>query len=194
MILLENGLKMSLQDVLKMSWRRLGNVLKTSWRPLEEVLKTSWRGLKDVLKTSWRGLENVLKTSWRRLEEVWPRRIYWSWRRRLEDALKTYSEHEDERRCQDVFKTSSSRRMFAGIVSYSGFLMYNLDKYIANILKAYVEDKIRTPRILPHFSVHKKFSYWRRWDNVIIWRHFHIHEHFSNWDVKQNQGYVNDDD
>ena len=113
MIRLENVLKISLQDVLKMSWRRLQNVLKTSWRCLEDVFA---RRLEDVLKTSWRRLEDVLKTSWRRLEDIWPRRIYWSWSRRLEDVfwrrmskvnifvlIKTSSEDKDERRLQDVF-------------------------------------------------------------------------------------------
>ena len=75
MIRLENILKVSLQDVLKMSWRRLEDVLKTF---LQDVLKTSWQ---DVLKMSWRRLENVLKTSWRCLEDVFARR--------LENVLKT---------------------------------------------------------------------------------------------------------
>ena len=87
-------------------------------------MKTSWR---DLCKTSWRCLEDVLKTSWRRLEDVWPRRIYWSWPRRLEDVLKTSSEDVRLRRTysswwrrlEDVFwrrrrKTSSARRMFTG--------------------------------------------------------------------------------
>ena len=119
MIRLENVLKISLQDVLKMSWRRLEDVFKTSWRRLANALKTSWRRLEDiwprriywswprrlqdVLKTSWRCLEDVFakrledvlktswrclgKTSWKRLEDVWPRRIYWSWPRRLEDVF-----------------------------------------------------------------------------------------------------------
>ena len=107
---------------------RLENVLKIS---LQDVLKTSWRCLEDVFA---RRLEDVLKTSWRRLEDVWPRRIYWSWPRRLKDVLKTSFEdvwliriyssssgrledvfwRQDERSLQDVFKTSSSRRMFAG--------------------------------------------------------------------------------
>ena len=132
MIPLENVFKTSLQDVLKISWRRIQNVLKTSWsyleevfaRRLEDVLKTS---LQDVLKISWRRIQNVLKRSWRyleevfarRLEDVWPRRIYWSWPRRLEDVLKMSSEDvwlwriysswsrrledEDERRLQDIF-------------------------------------------------------------------------------------------
>ena len=117
MIHLENVLKISLQDVLKMSGRRF---CKTSWRRLEGVLKMSWRRLEDVwprrIYWSWpRRLEDVLKTS---SEDVRLRRTYSSWSRRLEDVLKTSSEDEDERRLQDVFKTSSSRRMFAG--KYSG--------------------------------------------------------------------------
>ena len=121
-----------LEDVWKMSWRRfsrrLEDILKTSWRRFEDVFETSWRRLEDVLKTF---LQDVLKTSWKRLEDVLKtysqdeyigldqdvlktssedvrlRRTYSSWSRRLED--------EDERRLQDVFNTSSSRRMFAGI-------------------------------------------------------------------------------
>ena len=98
----------------------------------QDVLKTSWRGLKDDFV---RLLEDVFKGSWRLLEDVWPRRIYWSWPRRLKDVfwrrmteanifvlIKTSSEDEDERRLQDVFQTSSSRWMFAGkspAVNYS---------------------------------------------------------------------------
>ena len=72
MVHLENILKISLQDVLKLSWRRLEDVLKTPWRRLEDVLKTSWRHLEDVLKTysqdEYIGLDqDVFKTSWRRL-------------------------------------------------------------------------------------------------------------------------------
>ena len=118
MVLLENVLKISLQDVLKMSWRRLENVLKTSWRRLEEILKMFWRRLEDVLKTSWRSFG---ETSWRYLEDVFWRRkaranIFRAniWSRRLEDVLKTSSEDKDKRHLQDVFKTSSSRRMFVG--------------------------------------------------------------------------------
>ena len=97
---------------------------------LENVLKISFQ---EVLKTSSKRLEDVLA---RRLEDVWPRRIYWSWPRRLEDVfwrrmakanmfvlihtskdvLKMSSEDEDERGLQDVFKTSSSRQMFGGIL------------------------------------------------------------------------------
>ena len=106
MIRLQNILKASLQDVLKMSWRRfcrrLEVVLTMSWR---RFCKTSWRRLS---KTSW---QDVLKTSWRHLEDVWPKWIYWSWSRHLEDVLKTSSEGEWlrriysswSRRLQDVF-------------------------------------------------------------------------------------------
>ena len=93
MIRLENILKISLQEVLKTSRRRLQNVLKMSWR---HFCKTSCYG----------------KTSWRRLEDVWPRRMYWSWPRRL---LKMKTE--------DVFKTSSSRRVFGGYVPQQAFFL-----------------------------------------------------------------------
>ena len=60
--------------------KRLRNVFNTSRRPFNKNSLTWWY----VLKTSWRYL---CKTSWRRLEEVWPRRIYLSSLRRLEDAF-----------------------------------------------------------------------------------------------------------
>ena len=112
MIRLENILKISLQDVLKMSWRRLS-------RRLEDVLKTSWRCLEDVFASR---LEGVLKTSWKLLKDVWPKRMYWSWPRRLENVLKTFSEdvrlrrtYSSWRRLQDVFwrwrRKMSSRRL-----------------------------------------------------------------------------------
>ena len=121
-----------LEDVFKTSWRRLEDVLKTffktSWRRFEDVLKMSWRRLENVLKTSWRRLENVLKTSWRRIAKTnilvltktsWRRLEDVFWRRKAKAnifvLIKTSSEDEDERRLEDVFKTSSSRRMFAGM-------------------------------------------------------------------------------
>ena len=88
MIRLEDVLKTSLkrlEDVLKMSWRhfsrRFEDVPKTSWRCLEDVLETSSNHLEDIL--TWR-LKEVLKTS---CEDLWPRRIFWSWPRRLEDVF-----------------------------------------------------------------------------------------------------------
>ena len=100
MIHLEQVLKISLQDVLKTSWRCLEDVLKMfwkrlskkSWRRLEDVLKTSWKRLKDVLKTydqeEYVGLDqDVLKTFWRRILKT-----------KMEDVFKTSSRrlHQDE--------------------------------------------------------------------------------------------------
>ena len=101
-----------LQEVLTTSWR---HVLKTSSARLQRnnfsSSKTSWRCLEDVFA---RRLEDILKTSWRRMIKtnifVWRRMskanifvlIKTSWRRLLKTKTK------------DVFKTSSSRRMFAG--------------------------------------------------------------------------------
>ena len=127
---LEDAFPRRLEDILRTSWRHLG---KTSWRCLEDALKRSSKRFEDVLKmsgrrfckTSLRRLENVLKTrrlakanilvliktSWRRLEDVFWRRMI---KANIFVLMKTSSENKDERRLQDVFKTSSSRRMFAG--------------------------------------------------------------------------------
>ena len=86
------------------------------WRCLEDM---SWRYLEDILETSWRCMTktNILvltKMSWKRLQDV-----FWRWDEYIrlnQDVLKTYSEDEDEIRLQDIFKTSSLRRMFAGRV------------------------------------------------------------------------------
>ena len=124
-ICLENVSKISLQGVLKISWRRFEDDFRMYWRLLEDVLKTflqdvlktswqgvlkiSWRRLEDIFETSWRRLEDVLKTSWRRLEDAWLRQIYYSWPKRLEDVFLR------QRR-----KTSSRRLhqdMLAGVLS-----------------------------------------------------------------------------
>ena len=102
MVRLENVLKISLQDFLKMSWRHLEDVFDTSIRRLEDALKRSWRHLEDGLKTSSKSLKDVLKTSWNRLEDV----LKMSWKR-LEDVLKTYSQDKYIGLHQDVLKTSS---------------------------------------------------------------------------------------
>ena len=123
MIRLQNVLKISFEDVLKMSSKRLEDVLnlkmswrrfcKTSWRRIENVLA---RRLEDVLKTSSKRLEDPLKTYgqdeyigldhdvfWRRMAKAnMFVLIKTSWRR-LEDAL-----------WRRRWKTSSSRRIFAG--------------------------------------------------------------------------------
>ena len=132
MIHLENVLKISLQDVLKMSWRRLEDVFKTSWKGLEDFLetfcKTSWRSFEDVLKTSWQDvlkmpwrrledvlktlLQDVLKTSWKRLEDILARR--------LEDVLKTYGQDEYIGLDQDVFwRRKAKANIFALIKTSS---------------------------------------------------------------------------
>ena len=109
--------------VLKTSWRYL---CKTSWRCLEDVFKTSWSRLEDVLKTF---LQDDLKTSWKRVEDVLARR--------LEDVWKTCGQGEYIGLDQDVFwrrngkaniflliKTSSSRRMFAGMLPLALLFIY----------------------------------------------------------------------
>ena len=118
-----------------MSWRRLKNVLKTSWRILEDVFA---RRLEDILKTFWRRLGKTswrcLETSWKRLEDVvktydqddYLVLINTSWRRFLktyklgeyfnlvQEVLKTSWRRLLKTKAKYVFKTSSSRRMFAG--------------------------------------------------------------------------------
>ena len=94
MILLENVLNISLQDILKMSWRRLEDIFKTSWRHMANMnilvlTKASWRQLEDIF---WRhkakgNIFVLMKTSWRPLEDVF-------WRRRRKTS---------SRRLQDVF-------------------------------------------------------------------------------------------
>ena len=74
------------------------------------------RRLEVLLKTSWR---RFCKTSRRRFEDVWPRRKYWSWSRRLEEVFKMYSEDvwlvgiclEDAlaRHLEEILKTSWRR-------------------------------------------------------------------------------------
>ena len=107
------NLVMSFKRLKGIFARRIQNVLKTSWRHFcRASLKTSWRCLEAVFKDV---LQNVLKTPWRRLEDAWPRPIYWSWSRRLEDVFKTPSEDvwlgriywSWSRHLEDVFKTSS---------------------------------------------------------------------------------------
>ena len=75
-----------------MSSKRLKDVLNTflkdflqiSSGPLEDALMTF---LQDACKMSCGDLEDVLKTYWRRLEDIWPREIYSSWSRHLEDVF-----------------------------------------------------------------------------------------------------------
>ena len=171
MIRLENVLKISLQDVLKMSWRHLEDVFKTSWRCLEDVLKTSWKRLEDVLKTydqdEYIGLvQDVLDVLKKSSEDVWVRWIYLSWSRRLEDVLKTYSEVKDERRLQDAFKMSSSRRMFAGKSSKIsiGTVMKN------PLMLKFFPDHLKTKNTCKHAVKKKTFcNKICPWSFFLIW-------------------------
>ena len=97
---IEDVLQIRLENVLKMSWKRLGRrfedgfktssrlICKTSSsRRLEDVLKDVLKislkealkaRLEDVLKTSWR---HLVKTFWGRLEDVFGRSLAnTSWR------------------------------------------------------------------------------------------------------------------
>ena len=103
------------RNVLNTSPRRVNKNSLTWWYvlkiSLQDVLKTSWRCLEEVFA---RRLEDVLKTSWRHLEDVWPRRIYLSWPRRVEDVRLRRVYSSWSRRLEDVFwrwrsKTSSRR-------------------------------------------------------------------------------------
>ena len=138
-----------------MSWKRLedifprrfGDVLNTSWRSLQNVLKTSRRCLEDVLRTTWRRLGDVFKS----LEEVWPRQIYLSWSRRLEDV---FWRHMSEANMLVLIKTSwkcleyvfwrwrrktSSRRLHQGEC-----LLCRIVQYHQKILKKWINVPFQT--------------------------------------------------
>ena len=130
-------LKTSWRYFCKKSWRCLGDDLNTSSEDvlktfLQDVFKTFWRRLKDVfarhledvLKTSWKRLEDVLKTSWRRMAKtsilILTRRLktydYGEYICLDQDVFKTSWRCLLKMKTKDVFKTSSSRRMFSGIL------------------------------------------------------------------------------
>ena len=129
MICLEEVLKTSLHDVLKMSWRRF---CKTSWRRFEGVFKTSYQDAlkmswRRFCKRSWRRLEDVLNTSWQDVLKTYDQDEYIGLDQGLEDVfwrrmskanmfvlIKTSWRRLLKTKSKDVFKTSSSRRMFAG--------------------------------------------------------------------------------
>ena len=110
MIRLENVLKTSLEDVLKMFWRRFP---KTSLKRFDDILARHLEDvLKTFLKTSWQDLlktygqdeniglhQDVLKTS---LEDVWLWRLYSSWSRRLEDVFWRGRQKTSLRRLQGI--------------------------------------------------------------------------------------------
>ena len=88
------------------------------------VLKTSSKRLQDMSSTRLqRNNFTSSMTYWRSLEDVWPRRIYWSWPRRLEDMFWRRKAKANIfvfiktswRRLEDVFwrrrRRTSSRRL-----------------------------------------------------------------------------------
>ena len=108
MIRLENVWKTSLQDVLKMYWRRLEYVLNMSQRPF---CKTSWKRLEDILKrygqddyigldqdVIWRRMSKVNYSSWsRRLEDVFWRQRWKTSSRRLHQGQRSLSKDRKQR-------------------------------------------------------------------------------------------------
>ena len=82
----EKVLKMSWQDVLKMSERivedALKNIKDVLIRRLENALKTSWRrkfkvNIFVLIKTSWRQRQKV--SSWRLQDVLTKTTVCWSW-------------------------------------------------------------------------------------------------------------------
>ena len=137
--------------VSKTSWGRVNKnsltwwyFLKASWRSnedifgrrFEDVFKTFWQ---DTLKMSWRRLENAFKTSWKRMTKVNILvlnktkanilvLIKTSWTCHV-DVFRRRRRKTSWRPLQDVFKTSSSRRMFAGlspaVIAYFFYVQQN---------------------------------------------------------------------
>ena len=113
------------QDVFKTSWRRLQcntSSSKTSWRRLQDVIKTYLqyvflKRLQDVFKTSSSRFQNIFKTSSRPLQDVFKTCLQEVLQLCLQDVFKTSWE---TKKCytEDVFSTSSRRRIFAGKVFF----------------------------------------------------------------------------
>ena len=143
MVRFENVFKISLQEVLKMSWRHL----ETSSKSLEDVLKTLWRGLEDVFKTSWRGLEDVLKTygqdKYIGLDQ---------------DVLKTSSEDEDERRLhQDECLLGGN---LINIINFNNLGLFEINRFFHKKLLLFVTILINSHSLFtkitfwfPHFNI-----------------------------------------
>ena len=157
MIRLENVLKISLQDVLKTSSKRLADALKMSWRRfsrrLQNVLKMSWKRFEDILKMSWRCF---CKTSWRRLGKT-------SWRH-LENVLKTSSEDVRHIRLdQDVLKTSSEdedeRRLHQDECLLGCFLV-NIQKIFISewLILIFTLGRSSVPELFYKKGVHRNFA------------------------------------
>ena len=91
--------------------------------------KCAPRRLQDVFKTSSRRLprrlQNVFKTSSRRVCKTSCNYVFKTSSRRL-GRQKNVTLKTSSRRLQDVFSTSSPRRMFAGMFVLSKWYIYNL--------------------------------------------------------------------
>ena len=126
---------------------------RTSWKLVEDmltrllffesyVLKTSWGRLKDVLKISWTSLENAFA---RRLESV------------LKMNILVHEKYREEYICldQEVLKTSSPRRMFAGwpLTSIKEFFLvfyYYKQEGVNNIYMSFKFSKWKNSKIIKH--------------------------------------------
>ena len=126
-------LKTSLQNISRMSWRRLQNVLQALFQ--------------DILKIFWRRPQNVLKTSWGRLEDIWRRQIYSPWSKCLEDVFlrrrqKTFSRrlYQDECLQGKVFWHVSLKSKFTQkyVLYYGGiYINISFDTYKILYLTVY---------------------------------------------------------
>ena len=145
-----------------MSWNCVTkNTLTLSWR---RFCKTSWKRLEDVLKTY--GQDEYISLD----QDVRLRGTYSSWSKRL----------------QDVFKTSSSRRMFAGNIYIIGFSKRNFfdlwkaycKKRIIYALKSCRLTKFYTPSIfvMQNWSIIVFTMVWNWVTFNIIWNLFHKFE------------------
>ena len=94
--------------------------MKAFLRRLDDVLKLSWRRLQNVLKTSW---QDVLKTFWRRIYWSWPRRLeYALWRRKVKANILVLIK-TSWRRLEDVFwrgRWNTSSRCLQDVFMFAG--------------------------------------------------------------------------
>ena len=136
-------------------------------RRFEDVLKTSWRCLENAWKTSWRCLEDVLKTG------VWPRRIYWSWSRRLkmssEDVWLRRIYSSWSRRLEDVsIKTNVCWEVNLKIgpllskISFTEYILMEMPR--SRILQRNL--RILTGKIHPQIKFNR---FWKIW-KCILWQ------------------------
>ena len=102
----------------------------------------SSRRLEDVFSVILFVFQDLLKTFWRRLQDVFAIRLPKMCSRRLQDVLED-KKMLHRRRLQDVFSTSSPRRMFAGKSQLHELLIIQktsiLDIVAKNAWKSFVQ-------------------------------------------------------